>query len=172
MRDRKHPSAAVYEQELAETVGTGTERWLTELRLAVIGIIIGVGIGAADIGLSAGGWVAALAAGVGSVLVLLVLFWRLRPRAATRREGIDDDLHRIGDELARIRAELGQERDPLREILDHLAAAAEALAEYMDRLWEENYLATDSTGALRSLRAYDHELHELTAEIRCRRAKA
>jgi hypothetical protein len=74
------PPGRAYEQELGEAISSGTDRWLAELRLAVVGIIISVGIGAADIGLSAGGWTAALAAGIGSVLVLIALLWRLRPR--------------------------------------------------------------------------------------------
>jgi hypothetical protein len=74
------PPRRPYEHELAETISSGTDRWLAELRLAVVGIIISVGIGAADIGLSAGGWAAALAAGIGSVLVLIALLWWLRPR--------------------------------------------------------------------------------------------
>lgn len=74
------PPRRAYEHELAETISSGTDRWLAELRLAVVGIIISVGIGAADIGLSAGGWAAALAAGIGSVLVLIALLWWLRPR--------------------------------------------------------------------------------------------
>jgi hypothetical protein len=74
------PPRRAYEHELAETISSGTGRWLAELRLAVVGIIISVGIGAADIGLSAGGWAAALAAGIGSVLVLIALLWWLRPR--------------------------------------------------------------------------------------------
>jgi hypothetical protein len=74
------PPGRAYERELAETISSGADRWLAELRLAVVGIVISVGIGAADIGLSAGGWTAALAAGVGSVLVLIALLWWLRPR--------------------------------------------------------------------------------------------
>jgi hypothetical protein len=69
-----------YERELAEAVGSDADRWLAELRLAVIGIIISVGLGAADIGLSAGGWMAALVAGVGSMVVCVGLFWWRRPR--------------------------------------------------------------------------------------------
>lgn len=76
MRDR--PQA--YEHELAEAVGTSTERWLTEMRLAVVGIAISVGLGAADIALGVGGWEVALAAGLGSTLVFMGLLWRLRPR--------------------------------------------------------------------------------------------
>jgi hypothetical protein len=74
------PHGRDYEQELTETISSGADRWLAELRLAVVGIIISVGIGAADIGLTAGGWVGALAAGIGSVLLLTALLWRLRPR--------------------------------------------------------------------------------------------
>lgn len=77
---RGPPTGRSYEQELAETVNTGADRWLAELRLAVIGIIISVGLGAADIGLSAGGWIAALVAGMASVVVVTALFWGLRPR--------------------------------------------------------------------------------------------
>jgi hypothetical protein len=80
MRDRERPGARAYEQELARSVGTGTDRWLTELRLAVLGIIVSVGLGAADIGLTAGGWAVALTAGLGSALVFLLLLWWLRPR--------------------------------------------------------------------------------------------
>ena len=77
---RRPQTGRGYEQELTDAVSSGADRWLTELRLAVIGIIVSVGLGAADIGLSAGGWVAAFAAGVGSVVVCTVLFWWLRPR--------------------------------------------------------------------------------------------
>jgi hypothetical protein len=80
MRDRERPRARAYEEELARSVATGTDRWLTELRLAVLGIIVSVGLAAADIGLTAGGWAVALAAGVGSALAFLVLLWWLRPR--------------------------------------------------------------------------------------------
>jgi hypothetical protein len=80
MRDRERPRARAYEEELARRVATGTDRWLTELRLAVLGIIVSVGLAAADIGLTAGGWAVALAAGVGSALAFLVLLWWLRPR--------------------------------------------------------------------------------------------
>ncbi len=83
------PDAHGYEQELAETIGTSTERWLAELRLAVIGIVVSIGLGAADIGLSAGGWAAALAAGVGSVVIFVGVLWRLRPRSPERRERPD-----------------------------------------------------------------------------------
>jgi hypothetical protein len=69
----------MYEQELTATIKTGAERWLTELRLALVGIILSVGIGAADIGLSVGGWVGGLVAGVGSVVVLSAVLWRTRP---------------------------------------------------------------------------------------------
>lgn len=79
MRDREsHPPG--YEQELAEAISSSTDRWLAEMRLAVVGIGISVGLGAADIALSAGGWEAALAAGVGSTLVFVALLWRVRPR--------------------------------------------------------------------------------------------
>jgi hypothetical protein len=80
MADRRQPPGRAYEEELTATVTTGAERWLTELRLALIGIIVSVGIGAADIGLQVGGWVGGLAAGVGSVVVLLAVLWRARPR--------------------------------------------------------------------------------------------
>jgi hypothetical protein len=76
----ERPSGRDYEHELAEAISTGADRWLAELRVAVFGIIISVGIGAADIGLTAGGWAAALAAGIGSMLVLVAFLWRLRPR--------------------------------------------------------------------------------------------
>jgi hypothetical protein len=52
----------------------------TELRLAVLGIIVSVGLGAADIGLTAGGWAVALTAGLGNALVFLAILWWLRPR--------------------------------------------------------------------------------------------
>jgi hypothetical protein len=77
-----HPSqtGGGYEHELTEAISSGADRWLAELRLAVVGILISVGLGAADIGLTAGGWFAALVAGAGSVVVCVVLFWWLRPR--------------------------------------------------------------------------------------------
>lgn len=84
MRGFKRPPGGDYEQELTETISSGADRWLAELRLAVMGIIISVGIGAADIGLTAGGWVAALVAGIGSALLLTALLWRLRPRPQRR----------------------------------------------------------------------------------------
>jgi hypothetical protein len=67
------------DEEGTATVMTGAERWLTEIRLAIFGIIISVGIGAADIGLQVGGWVGGLAAGLGSVAILLVILWAVRP---------------------------------------------------------------------------------------------
>jgi hypothetical protein len=80
--DPRHPSGrGAYEDELAASVKTGAERWLTELRLAMFGIIISVGIGAADIGLQVGGWAGGLAAGFGSVGILVAVLWRLRPTA-------------------------------------------------------------------------------------------
>ena len=80
MRDRERPHPRAYEQELARSVDTGTDRWLTELRLAVLGIIVSIALGAADIGLTAVGWAVALAAGLGSALVFLAILWWLRPR--------------------------------------------------------------------------------------------
>jgi hypothetical protein len=80
MADHREPPGHAYEKELTAVVTTGGERWLAELRLALIGIILSVGIGAADIGLQVGGWVGALVAGVGSVIVLVGLLWRARPR--------------------------------------------------------------------------------------------
>jgi hypothetical protein len=77
---RPSRTGRAYERELTEAVGSSADRWLAELRLAVLGIIISVGLGAADIGLSAGGWMAALVAGVGSVVVCTGLVWWLRPR--------------------------------------------------------------------------------------------
>jgi hypothetical protein len=74
MADPRHPPSRVYEDELTATVKSGGERWLTELRLAIFGIIISVGIGAADIGLEVGGWVGGLVGGVGSVVVLVGVF--------------------------------------------------------------------------------------------------
>jgi hypothetical protein len=79
MADPRHPPSRVYEEELTATVRAGGERWLTELRLAIFGIIISVGIGAADIGLQVGGWVGGLVGGVGSVVVLVAILWGLRP---------------------------------------------------------------------------------------------
>jgi hypothetical protein len=76
----------MYEQELTTTIKTASERWLAELRLALLGIILSVGIGAADIGLSVGGWVWGLVAGVGSVLVLGAVLWRTRPREQRPQE--------------------------------------------------------------------------------------
>ena len=49
---------------------------------------------------------------------------------------------------------------------------AEVLARDADRIAEEAFLTTESGDVLRRLREYDGRLHELTAEIRCRRAKA
>jgi hypothetical protein len=170
--EHRHSSSRAYEQELVETVGSGTERWLTEIRLAIIGIIISVGLGAADIALSLSGWEVALAVGVISTLAFVALLWHLRPRASRGRTPADEDLRYVEAELGRIRDELEQEREPLRELLDSLAAAADALSAYMERIYEESYLATDSSGTLRRLRAYDGRLYELTAEIRCRKAKA
>jgi hypothetical protein len=77
--DPRHPPGRFDEEELTAAVKTGTERWLTELRLAIFGIVISVGIGAADIGLQAGGWVGGLVAGVGSVAILLAILWATRP---------------------------------------------------------------------------------------------
>ena len=79
MADPRHPRSRFDEAELTAAVTTGAERWLTELRLAMFGIVISVGIGAADIGLQAGGWVGGLVAGVGSVAILLVILWAVRP---------------------------------------------------------------------------------------------
>jgi hypothetical protein len=80
MADPRQPPGSAYEEELTAVVTTGAERWLAELRLAVLGIILSVGIGAADIGLQVGGWVGGLVAGGGSVIVLGALLWRNRPR--------------------------------------------------------------------------------------------
>ena len=79
MADPRRPPSRVYEEELTATVKAGGERWLTELRLAIFGIIISVGIGAADIGLQVGGWVGGLVGGVGSVVVLVGVLWGIRP---------------------------------------------------------------------------------------------
>ena len=54
MADPRHPRSRFDEAELTAAVTTGAERWLTELRLAMFGIVISVGIGAADIGLQTG----------------------------------------------------------------------------------------------------------------------
>ena len=167
MRDHEHPHAPAYERELAETVGSGTERWLTELRLAVIGIIISVALGAADIALSLSGWEVALLAGLASTLVFVALLWRLRPQTPERQRSLDDDLHRLGQELADLRAAVDAESNPARELLEGLAAVAEELAKYADRIADEAYLATDEGDVLRRLREYDRQLAEFTAEIRC-----
>jgi hypothetical protein len=79
LADPRHPPGPMYEEELTATVKAGEERWLTELRLALFGIILSVGIGAADIGLQVGGWAGGLVAGVGSVIVLVAVLWRTRP---------------------------------------------------------------------------------------------
>ena len=116
-------------------------------------------------------WKVALVAGLGSTLVLVALQWRLRQRAQARRAPSEADLQRIDDELERIRAGLDAEPSPVRELLDAFAEAAAILSEYLERIYEESFLTTESTGLLRRLRGYDARLHELTAEIRCRRAK-
>jgi ABC-type nitrate/sulfonate/bicarbonate transport system substrate-binding protein len=161
-----------YERELAVTVSTGTERWLTELRLAVVGIILSVALGAADIALSVSTWQVALVAGVGSTLVFTGLLWRLRPRERARRTDLDGELRELGRGIAELRAAVDAEPNPLRELLEAWAAAMEELAEHADRIAEEAYLTTDPGSALRRLRDYDRDLSELTAEIRCRRARA
>jgi hypothetical protein len=79
MADPRNPPSRAYEEELTATVKSGAGRWLTELRLAIFGIIISVGIGAADIGLQVGAWVGGLVAGVGSVVVLVAVLWGIRP---------------------------------------------------------------------------------------------
>ena len=168
VRDREHPRAADYERELAATVGSSTDRWLTEIRLAVIGIVISVGLGVADIALALSGWEVALVVGVGSTLVFVALLWRLRPQAPARGESFDDDLHRLDQELTDLRAAVDTERNPARELLEAWAAEAEKLSEHADRIAEEAYLTTDEGGVLRRLRDYDARLHELAAEIRCR----
>ena len=73
------PRPSAHEEELTATVKSGAGRWLTELRLAIFGIIISVGIGAADIGLQVGGWVGGLVGGIGSVVVLVAVLWRIQP---------------------------------------------------------------------------------------------
>lgn len=78
MADPRHASRT-QEEKLTATVTSGAERWLIELRLAIFGIIISVGIGAADIGLQVGGWVGGLAAGVGSVVALMAILRAARP---------------------------------------------------------------------------------------------
>jgi hypothetical protein len=65
VRDREHPHAPAYEQQLVATVGSGTERWLTELRLVVIVV------------------------GVASTLVFVGLLWRLLPRTGAARGHLD-----------------------------------------------------------------------------------
>jgi hypothetical protein len=173
VRDRDHPHAPAYEQELAATVGTGADRWLTEIRLAVIGIIISIALGAAGIALSVAGWEVALAAGLGSALVFSVLLWWLRPRARTRTESSNDDLRRIGRELAQVRDALADDpRGPLRELLERLQSELERLQRDLERAWNDLFVTTESPNRVRLLRTYDGQLHELTAEIRCRRTKA
>jgi hypothetical protein len=173
VRDREHPHAAAYEQELAATVGSGTQRWLTEMRLAVIGIVISVALGAADIALSLSGWEVALAVGLGSTLFFVALLWRLRPRARARAESSDDDLRRVGRQLAQVRDALADDpRGPLRELLDTLQSELERLARDLERAWNDLFVETASADRVRLLRAYEGDLRELTAEIRCRRANA
>lgn len=111
-----------------------------------------------------------LAGGLGGALVAVALVRRLRPRAQVRKPS-EAELRRIGDELARIRAVLAEEPSPARELVEAVAAELERLAEQLERVYEESFLETATGSAFRSLRAYDHELHELTAEIRCRLAK-
>jgi uncharacterized membrane-anchored protein YhcB (DUF1043 family) len=161
-----------YESELAVTVGTGTDRWLTELRLAVIGIILSVALGAADIALSLSTWPVALVAGVGCTLVLLAVLWRLRPHAPARRTDLEGELGELSHGIAGLRAQLDAEPSPLRELLEQLARQAEKLAEHADRIAEEAYLTTDSGSVLRRLRGLDSDLTELTVELRCRLRKA
>lgn len=173
MRDREYRPAASSEQELARFVGTGTDRWLTEIRLAVIGIAVGVALGAADLALSVAGWEVALAAGLGSALVFVALLWWLRPRARTRTESSNDDLRRIGRELAQVRDALADDpRGPLRELLETLQSELERLQRELERAWNDLFVTTESPDRVRLLRTYEGELHELTAEIRCRRAAA
>jgi hypothetical protein len=85
---------------------------------------------------------------------------------------VDEDLRFVAGELEELRATLAETPNPLRELLDALAAQADALTEQLDRIAEEAYLTTESGDALRRVRAYDADLHELKAEIRCLRAKA
>jgi hypothetical protein len=49
------------------------ELGLSEIRLAVLGIVLGVGLSAAAIGLAAGGWVGGLVAGIWSVVAVVVV---------------------------------------------------------------------------------------------------
>jgi uncharacterized membrane protein YfbV (UPF0208 family) len=173
VRHGEHPPADDYEQELVQTVGSGTDRWLTELRLAVIGIIISVALGAADIALSLSTWQVALAAGVACTLVFAGLLWRLRPRARTRREPANDDLRRIGRELAQVRDALADDpRGPLRELLETLQSEIERLQKDLERAWNDLFVETASADRVKLLRTYEGEVHELTAELRCRRAGA
>ena len=163
---------AHYEQELAVTVGTGTERWLTELRLAIIGIILSVALGAADIALSLSTWEVALVVGVASTLVFTAVLWRLRPRPRAGGASLDRELDSLDAEIADLRAAVDAEPSPLGVMLDAWAEALEKMAEHADRIAEEAYLTTDSGSALRRLRDYDRDLSELTAVIRCRRKSA
>jgi hypothetical protein len=58
------------------------ELGLSELRLAVLGIVLGVGLSAAAIGLAAAGWVGGLVAGIGSVVAVAFV---LRTRGLRRQ---------------------------------------------------------------------------------------
>jgi hypothetical protein len=112
----------------------------------------------------------AVAGIVTGAAALVALLWRSRTRA--RRTALDDDLRLVGRRLADLRAQLTERPSPLRELLEALAAQADLLAEHLDRIAEEAFIATEPGDALRRLRAYDADLHGLAAEIRCLQAKA
>jgi hypothetical protein len=79
----EQPRGRVFRQEITATVGTKASigrsiEWATsEIRLAILGIVVSVALGAASIGLVAGGWIGGLIAGLVSAL-LLVAFLKIR----------------------------------------------------------------------------------------------
>jgi hypothetical protein len=72
----EHPTGRLHEVELTAVVptqasiGRRVKLGLTDRRLGVLGMILGVGLGAAALGLAVDGWRGALVAGVGSVIAL------------------------------------------------------------------------------------------------------
>ena len=73
---------AAVETNAAIEVGRRLELGLSELRLAVLGIVLGVGLSAAALGLAAGGSVGGVVAGIGSVAAVAVV---LRKRGLRRQ---------------------------------------------------------------------------------------
>jgi hypothetical protein len=91
---RAEPSSGrVHEVELTAVVETSAaielehrvELGLSELRLAVLGIVVGVGLSAAALGLAAGGWAWGLVAGTGSVVAVGVVLRTRRLRRPAMR---------------------------------------------------------------------------------------